>query len=90
MILEDMYEAEMDTHMQYGKSEKRPRKSDNYRNGSYHKLVKTKDGKLELTVPRDRSGEFEPQVIKKHQSDITGISEVIGACYLRNRIIKSA
>ena len=81
VILEDMYEAEMDTHLQYGKSEKRPEESDNYRNGVYHKLVKTKDGKLELRVPRDRNGEFEPQVVKKHQSDITEIEDKIIGLY---------
>lgn len=75
VILEDMYEAEMDTHLGYAKSAERPEESDNYRNGNYHKLVKTKDGNLELVVPRDRNGEFEPQVIRKHQSDITKIED---------------
>ena len=81
VILEDMYEVEMDTHLGYAKSAERPEESDNYRNGSYHKLVKTKDGNLELIVPRDRNGEFEPQVIKKHQSDITKIEDKVIALY---------
>jgi len=52
-----------------------------YKNGSYHKFVKTKDGELELIVPRDRSGEFEPQVVKKHQMDITKIEDKIIGLY---------
>ena len=70
VILEEKYESGIDTHEQYRKNGKRPEESDNYCDGSYHKLVKTKDGKLALTVPRDRKDKFEPQVIKKHQLDI--------------------
>ncbi len=62
-ILEDMYETEMDTHLGYAKSAEHPEESDNYRNGNYHKLVKTKDGNLELIISRDRNEEFELQVI---------------------------
>ena len=52
-----------------------------YLSGSYHKFVKTKDGELELVVPRDRSGEFEPQIVKKHQMDITKIEDKIIGLY---------
>lgn len=80
--MENMYEAEMDTHLGYAKSAERPEESDNYCNGSYHKLVKTKDSNLELVVLRDRNGEFEPQLIKKHQSDITKIEDEVIALTL--------
>lgn len=43
--------------------------------------MKTKDGNLELIVPGDRDGEFEPQVIKKHQSDITKIEDKVISLY---------
>ena len=81
VLIEDMYQAEMDTHLGYSKNGERPEESENYRNGSYHKFVKTKDGELELIVPRDRSGEFEPQVVKKHQMDITKIEDKIIGLY---------
>ena len=81
VLIEDMYQAELDTHLGYSKNGERPEESGNYRNGSYHKFVKTKDGELELIVPRDRSGEFEPQVVKKHQMDITKIEDKIIGLY---------
>ena len=81
VLIEDMYQAELDTHLGYSKNWERPEESENYRNGSYHKFVKTKDGELELIVPRDRSGEFEPQVVKKHQMDITKIEDKIIGLY---------
>lgn len=80
-ILEDIYEAEMDTHLKYGKNEKRPEESTNYRNGTYRKVVKTKDGELELMVPRDREGTFQPQIVKKHQNDISPIEDKVIALY---------
>ena len=81
VLIEDMYQAELDTHLRYSKNGERPEESENYRNGSYHKFVKTKDGELELIVPRDRSGEFEPQAVKKHQMDITKIEDKIIGLY---------
>ncbi len=45
------------------------------------KFVKTKDVKLELQEPRDRNGEFDPQIVKKHQSDITKIEDKIIGLY---------
>ena len=81
VLIEDMYQAELDTHLGYSKNGERPEESGNYRNGSYHKFVKTKDGELELIVPRDRSGEFEPQIVKKHQMDITKIEDKIIGLY---------
>ena len=81
ILIEDMYQAELDTHLGYGKHGERPENSGNYRNGSYHKFVKTKDGELELVVPRDRLGEFEPQVVRKHQMDITNIEDKVIGLY---------
>lgn len=77
VLLEDMYEAEMDEHLGYAKNKERHQETTNYRNGTYHKLVKTKSGNLELVVPRDHNREFEPQVIKKHRADITELKDKI-------------
>ena len=81
ILIEDLYQAELETHLGYEKNCERSEESSNYRNGSYHKFVKTKDGALELVVPRDRSGEFEPQIVKMHQSDITHIEDKIIGLY---------
>jgi transposase-like protein len=43
--------------------------------------VKSKSGEFELSVPRDRNGEFEPKVVKKYQTDIFGIEDKIISLY---------
>ena len=63
------------------KNKKDLKKSVNHRHESYHKLIKTKDRKLELQVPRDRNGNFELQMIKKYQSNITKIENKIIGLY---------
>ena len=77
-IIELMYDEELKNHLGFSKNDSRPEGSDNYRNGSYEKSVKTSTGELELSVPRDRNSEFEPQIVKKHQTDIFGIEDKIG------------
>ena len=69
-IIEMLYDEELKNHLGFSKNEARPEESDNYRNGHYGKTVKTSAGELELSVPRDRNGDFEPQVVKKHQTDL--------------------
>ena len=80
-IIELMYDEELKDHLGFSKNSTRPEDSDNYRNGSYDKTVKTSNGNLELSVPRDRKGEFEPQIVKKHQTDIFGIEDKIISLY---------
>ena len=76
-IIELMYDEELKEHLGFSKNDSRPDDSDNYRNGSYDKTVKTSNGNLELSVPRDRKGEFDPHIVKKHQTDIFGIEDKI-------------
>lgn len=45
----------------------RPEDSGNYRNGSYEKTIKSRDGVLKLNVPRNRNRNFEPKIVKKYQ-----------------------
>jgi transposase-like protein len=45
----------------------------NYRNGNRKKTIKTQLGKVEITVPRDRNGEYEPQIIGKYQRNADGV-----------------
>jgi transposase-like protein len=80
-IIEMMYDEEMKDHLGFAKNDARPEDSDNYRNGSYGKSVKTSSGELELSVPRDRNGEFDPKIVKKRQSDIFGIEDRIISLY---------
>lgn len=80
-MIEMMYDEELKEHLGFERSENSSGGRENYRNGSYKKKVKTSNGELELEVPRDRIGEFEPQVVKKYQTDILGIEDKIIALY---------
>ena len=75
VLIEMLYDEELKEHLGFPKSSVRPENSDNYRNESYEKTVKTSNGELKLNVPRDRNGEFEPKIVKKYQGDIFGILE---------------
>lgn len=81
--LQEMLEAELDTDLGYSKSEKAGKSEENRRNGHGKKTVRSAYGELDLTVPRDRNGTFDPIVVKKHQKNITGIEDQILALYAK-------
>jgi transposase-like protein len=80
-VIEMMYDEELKHHLGFSKNGQRPEESDDYRNGSYEKKVRSSSGEIELSVPRDRNGEFEPQVVRKYQTDIFGIEDKIISLY---------
>lgn len=84
-ILERALEAEMQDHLGY----ERYNRSDieNARNGSYQKNLITNNGQIELNVPRDRHGQFEPVIVKKKQSRIDGLDEKIISLYAKGMSI---
>ncbi|WP_097418824.1 IS256 family transposase [Escherichia coli] len=73
--------AEMTHHPGYEKNQSRP--GTNSRNGYSTKTVITGDGPLELRTPRDRDGTFEPQLVKKNQTRITGMDNQILSLYAK-------
>lgn len=74
-ILERALEAEMQDHLGYDRYERNS--SENARNGSFKKNLTTENGQLELEVPRDRKGDFEPVIVKKKQTRIEGLDDKI-------------
>src|ERR1044071_6489090 len=66
--LNQMLEGELDEHLGYGRYERKPVADGNYRNGKIDKQLKTSYCRLDLQVPRDREGSFEPQLVKKRQT----------------------
>ena len=66
--MKQMLKAELDEHLDYEYGEKPL--SLNTRNGSSKKTVKSSYGNIDLNIPRDREGFFEPQALKKYQKDI--------------------
>ncbi|CCJ34717.1 IS256 family transposase [Caloramator australicus] len=81
--LQEMLEAELATNLGYEKYEKKDKETTNSRNGYSQKTVKTQFGEMELNIPRDREGEFEPIIVPKHKRDISGIEEKIISLYAR-------
>ncbi|TBL67091.1 IS256 family transposase [Paenibacillus thalictri] len=81
--LQEMLEAELDTHLGYEKHDVQNKQTLNSRNGKSKKTIISEYGEHEIEVPRDRQGEFEPVVVKKHQSIVTGIEDQIVAMYAK-------
>ena len=85
-VLQQVMESEQDTELWYEKSqrvsdswvENKPR---NYRNGYSKKTVKTQLGAVDVKVPRDRNGEYEPQIIGKYSRNADGMEEKILGLY---------
>lgn len=88
-ILENGLEGELDDDLGYSKYDYRNKESDNSRNGYSKKTLKTSFGEAEIKVPCDRNGEFEPQLVKKHQTTLTGdIEEKIISMYAKGMTTK--
>ena len=75
VMVEAALSVELDEYLGYRKHEQSS--SDNSRNGVTRKTVRTEDGQFELDTPRDRQGDFEPQLVKKHQTRFTSMDDKI-------------
>jgi putative transposase len=67
--------AELSEHLGYVKHDQSS--SDNGRNGTTRKTLRTEDGQFELDTPRDRLGDFEPKLVKMHQTRFTTMDDKI-------------
>jgi transposase-like protein len=76
-VLESALEGEITDHVGYGKHNVAGRNSGNSRNGTRAKTVLTDVGPVEVKVPRDVAGSFEPQIVKKRQRRLTGVDEMV-------------
>lgn len=80
-VIQSMLEAELTEQLGHKKYEYTKDNKENYRNGSSKKTVKSKLGEIELDIPRDRKGEFEPIIVPKNSRDISHIEEQIIKLY---------
>ncbi|NFI55065.1 IS256 family transposase [Clostridium botulinum] len=80
-VLQESLEAEMDEALGYGKYDSIEKNNDNSRNGYSKKTVKTELGPVQLNIPRDRNGDFEPKIVPKHQRSVNGIEDKILGLY---------
>ena len=89
VVLKNGLEAELDEELGYDKYDHEHKNTSNSRNGHSKKTLKSSYGELELKIPRDRHGEFEPQLVKKHQTSLTGdIEEKIISMYAKGMTTK--
>ena len=83
-----MLEGELTYHLGYEKNDPVGHGSGNSRNGKSRKTLKSEQGEMELAVPRDRQGSFEPQLVRKHQTRWDGLDEKIIALYGRGMTVR--
>lgn len=81
--LQGMLEAELDQSLGYSKYDYRNKETDNSRNGYSKKTVVSSMGDIDLDIPRDRNGEFQPQIVKKNQTDISNIEDQVLSMYAK-------
>ena len=81
--LQGMLEAEMDEKLGYSKYDYKNKETDDSRNGYSKKTVVSSLGEINLDIPRDRKVEFEPQAIKKNQTDISNIEDQVLSMYAK-------
>ena len=82
-VVERCLETELDTHLGYPKHGRQGNATGNSRNGHSQKTLKGEQGHIEIEVPRDRQGSFEPQLVKKGQTRFEGFDDKILALYAR-------
>nr|PZN72632.1 MAG: IS256 family transposase [Pseudomonadota bacterium] len=87
-LIERALSAELTEHLGYEKGDPAGRGTGNSRNGRSSKTLLTEDGELEIAVPRDRAGSFEPQLIAKGQTRFDGFDDKILSLYARGMTVR--
>ncbi|WP_436395777.1 IS256 family transposase [Acidithiobacillus ferriphilus] len=87
-LVERALQAEMTEHLGYAKHKSMANPAGNTRNGTSKKTLKGELGALQIEVPRDRNGSFEPRLILKHQTRWTGFDDKILSLYARGMTVR--
>jgi transposase-like protein len=82
-VLQTALDAEMTEHLGYEKGDRSAGRAGNHSNGRASKTVRTEVGPVELAVPRDRAGTFEPRIVPKHARRVEGFDEAIISLYAK-------
>ena len=82
-LVETALGSELTEHLGYQKHDTGKKATENRRNGTSPKTVRSDQGPVEIEVPRDRNGSFEPRLITKHQREIPGFSDKVLSMYAR-------
>ena len=87
--IEEMLETELSEHLGYEPYEVKGRNSGNSRNGRYGKKLRTSTGETTIQVPRDRKGDFEPQVVKKQVANTNELEDKIIGLYAKGMSVRN-
>ncbi len=87
-LIERALGAELSNHLGYEKGDPAGRGSGNSRNGTSAKTILTEDGEIDIAVPRDRAGSFEPLLIAKGQTRFDGFDDKILSLYARGMTVR--
>lgn len=82
-MFEAMLQGEMNSHLGYASNDHGFKETTNRRNGYTHKTLKSSMGEIEIDAPRDRNGSFDPQIIPKRSTDVSGIEEKVLSMYAK-------
>ncbi|WP_373482848.1 transposase [Acetobacterium sp.] len=75
--LQGMLEAELEDDLRYSRYDYANKETDNRQNGYSKKTITSSMGDLTINISRDQDGEFKPQVVKKHQTDISTLEDQV-------------
>lgn len=76
-LIQECLDPELEEELGYSRYDYKNKQTDNSRNGSYKKTVSSSQEEIDLKVPRDRNGDYEPQIVKKHQMGVSEIEDKI-------------
>ncbi|MEQ8189759.1 MAG: IS256 family transposase, partial [Candidatus Eremiobacterota bacterium] len=82
-VIQEMLEGELDEELGYSKYDYKNKETENSRNGHSRKTVRSSSGEIELSIPRDRKGEYEPIAVKKHSKNISDLEDKILSMYAK-------
>ena len=82
-VIEKALNIEMDEHLGYSKNSAAGKNTGNSRNGFSKKTIKGDHGESSINIPRDREGDFEPHLIKKHQTRLTEFDDKVLCLYAK-------
>jgi putative transposase len=86
--IQEMLEAELEEDLGYSKYDYKNKETSNSRNGHSGKTLKSDHGKIDIKVPRDREGEFEPKIVKKNQTDVSSIEDQVLSMYAKGMTVR--
>jgi transposase-like protein len=86
--VERLLKAELDSHLGFPANDRGPKNTDNRRNGTSSKTMKTGTGAIDIDIPRDREGTFEPKLIEKHRGFDSDFERKIISMYAKGMSVR--